>query len=296
MSQVDTKHGKIDTGSGSVDLGLLSATPDLDIDTGSGHVSVSVPQDFSARLHLETGSGGIRSDLPVTIEEKDHGTLRGFHNICLHRAGPVAHGCGKRQTLQCRYHGWTYDLQGRFVTAPAPVAPRDPASANNHLRALPTSVMAGLIFFSLAQSPSPASLGEAGELIAKALGDKPHHSGAISTEIGCNWKTYFEHALATGSSAWAWPLVLAREYEGAIVLEQVVPRTFLRTRVIRHVLVCATGSVQALESLRAGAEASKAQCEALQAERAAGTPANATGRIADLHARLAAACAADPGA
>jgi hypothetical protein len=38
---------------------------------------VSVPPDFSARLHLETGSGGIRSDLPVTIDEKDRGLLRG---------------------------------------------------------------------------------------------------------------------------------------------------------------------------------------------------------------------------
>src|SRR5829696_5750771 len=29
-------------------------------------------------------------------------TLRGFYNVCLHRAGAVASGCGKRQTLQCK--------------------------------------------------------------------------------------------------------------------------------------------------------------------------------------------------
>jgi hypothetical protein len=77
LTDVETKRAKLDTGSGGVSLGLLSATPDLDIDTGSGSVHVWVPQDFSARLHLETGSGGIHSDLPVTIEEKDSGTLRG---------------------------------------------------------------------------------------------------------------------------------------------------------------------------------------------------------------------------
>ena len=49
---------------------------------------------------------------------RDGATLRGFHNICLHRAGPVAHGCGKRQTLQCRYHGWTYALDGQLLRAP----------------------------------------------------------------------------------------------------------------------------------------------------------------------------------
>jgi len=77
LSQVETKRAKLDTGSGGVSLGLLSATPDLDIDTGSGSVRVWVPDNFSARLHLETGSGGIRSELPVTVEEKDSGTLRG---------------------------------------------------------------------------------------------------------------------------------------------------------------------------------------------------------------------------
>ena len=48
---------------------------------------------------------------------RDGPDLRGFHNICLHRAGPVAHGCGRRQTLQCRYHGWTYSLDGRLLRA-----------------------------------------------------------------------------------------------------------------------------------------------------------------------------------
>lgn len=77
MSEVDAKKAHIDTGSGHVELGMLTRSPDLDIDTGSGSVRVSVPQDFSALLHIETGSGGIRTELPVTIEEKDHGLLRG---------------------------------------------------------------------------------------------------------------------------------------------------------------------------------------------------------------------------
>jgi DUF4097 and DUF4098 domain-containing protein YvlB len=74
---VDARRAKLDTGSGGVELGLLSRTSDLDIDTGSGSVRVTLPADFSAQLHIETGSGGIHSDLPVTIEEKDTGLLRG---------------------------------------------------------------------------------------------------------------------------------------------------------------------------------------------------------------------------
>ncbi len=77
LSGLDTKRGKVDTGSGGVEIALLTRTPELDIDTGSGSVRVTVPQDFSARLHVETGSGGIRSELPLTVDEKDHGILRG---------------------------------------------------------------------------------------------------------------------------------------------------------------------------------------------------------------------------
>ena len=58
----------------------------------------------------------IGNDSIVVLRDGD--TLRGFHNVCLHRAGPVAHGCGKRQTLQCRYHGWTYTLKGELLRAP----------------------------------------------------------------------------------------------------------------------------------------------------------------------------------
>lgn len=77
LFQVDARRAKVDTGSGGVEMSLLTRTPDLDIDTGSGSVRVSVPQDLSARLHIETGSGGIHSDLAMTVDEKDSGLLRG---------------------------------------------------------------------------------------------------------------------------------------------------------------------------------------------------------------------------
>lgn len=34
------------------------------------------------------------------------------------RAGPVASGKGNRKSLQCRYPGWTYGLDGRLRHAP----------------------------------------------------------------------------------------------------------------------------------------------------------------------------------
>lgn len=46
------------------------------------------------------------------------GGLRAWSNVCPHRAGPLAQGSGKRRTIQCGYHGWTFDLEGRLVRAP----------------------------------------------------------------------------------------------------------------------------------------------------------------------------------
>ncbi|HMI36531.1 MAG TPA: Rieske 2Fe-2S domain-containing protein, partial [Steroidobacteraceae bacterium] len=37
----------------------------------------------------------------------DGGVIRGFFNVCRHRAGPLALGCGNAARLVCRYHGWT---------------------------------------------------------------------------------------------------------------------------------------------------------------------------------------------
>lgn len=46
--------------------------------------------------------------------------LRGFHNVCRHRAYPVVSkkrsGC--TPMLSCFYHGWSYDLRGALVKAP----------------------------------------------------------------------------------------------------------------------------------------------------------------------------------
>ena len=46
------------------------------------------------------------------------GELHGFVNVCRHRAYPVATEDGNRKTLQCAYHGWTYELDGCLRRAP----------------------------------------------------------------------------------------------------------------------------------------------------------------------------------
>jgi len=64
--------------------------------------------------------------VPVSIAGWDfivvrnrQGEVKVFHNICRHRSIAVLEKpCSKAQTLQCRWHGWTYDLNGRLVATP----------------------------------------------------------------------------------------------------------------------------------------------------------------------------------
>ena len=53
---------------------LLQDVDNLEVDTGSGSVTVSLPADAGAEIDIESGSGGIDLDFPVTVRRasKDH--------------------------------------------------------------------------------------------------------------------------------------------------------------------------------------------------------------------------------
>lgn len=54
----------------------------------------------------------------VLCLDKD-GNLNGFHNICRHRAFPVVtEDEGNARIFSCKYHGWSYGLNGKLAKAP----------------------------------------------------------------------------------------------------------------------------------------------------------------------------------
>src|SRR4029453_18036183 len=59
-------------------------------------------------------AGGV----PVVVVRDDTGGLRAFLNVCRHRGSLVCEGEGRRATLQCPYHAWTYGLDGSLRAAP----------------------------------------------------------------------------------------------------------------------------------------------------------------------------------
>lgn len=58
------------------------------------------------------------ADVPIVLARGKDGELRAFVNVCRHRAHVVVAESGKRSSLQCPYHGWTYGLDGCLKGAP----------------------------------------------------------------------------------------------------------------------------------------------------------------------------------
>ena len=58
-------------------------------------------------------------EIPIVVARDADEKLRAFANVCRHRGSEVVLECsGNRQTLQCHYHGWTYNLDGSLRSAP----------------------------------------------------------------------------------------------------------------------------------------------------------------------------------
>ena len=75
-----------------------------------GHAGrVSEPSSYFA---CETGG------VPAVVVRDGEGELRAFLNVCCHRGAEIVSGEGRRETLQCPYHAWTYGLDGRLRSAP----------------------------------------------------------------------------------------------------------------------------------------------------------------------------------
>ena len=55
--------------------------------------------------------------IPVVVV-RDGDELRAFVNVCRHRAHLVVEGRGRRNSLQCPYHAWTFGLDGCLKSAP----------------------------------------------------------------------------------------------------------------------------------------------------------------------------------
>ncbi len=57
--------------------------------------------------------------VPILVLRDKTNDLRAFVNVCRHRGSQlVLEPCGTKQSIQCHYHAWTYNLDGSLRAAP----------------------------------------------------------------------------------------------------------------------------------------------------------------------------------
>lgn len=159
----------------------------------SWQLVAAVTQLADAGDHVVDEIAGV----PVVLVRGDDGTLRGFHNVCRHRAGPLATCSGRgARALRCRYHGWTYALDGQLYRAAEMDSAQDFTIADVRLPSIEVAVWQGLVFASLAPRMALADLfdGIAARLRGHDLASLVF-SHRQSYEIDCNWKIYVDNYL-----------------------------------------------------------------------------------------------------
>ena len=149
---------------------------------------------------LEKPGDYITTDLmgePLLLARDSAQKLRGFFNVCRHRAGPPAEGCGSRKLFRCSYHGWTYGLDGSLISAPEVEGVQNFDAAEFALRPVRTAEWMNLAFVNLDDSAQD---------LCPSLGELPAQAGRFGFEsmkrferrtydMRCNWKTYVDNYL-----------------------------------------------------------------------------------------------------
>ncbi|GAA5011169.1 carnitine monooxygenase subunit YeaW [Lysobacter lycopersici] len=155
-----------------------------------------VSQLRGAGDHVVANLGG----LPVIAVRGADDAIRVFHNVCRHRAGPIAQcdGLGAK-ALRCRYHGWTYTLEGQLRSAPEMKDAVDFYVADIRLPQLAVKVWQGMVFAAVDTADAPDFDAFVAGIDARLGADRGlehygnHHRA--SYDIACNWKVYVDNYL-----------------------------------------------------------------------------------------------------
>ena len=135
---------------------------------------------------------------PILITRAADGQLHAMYNVCRHRAGPVAACSGKgARTLQCAYHGWTYQLDGQLRAATEMQGAQGFNPTEIRLPTVRVQEWQGLVFVALSDKTPPFDdvFHDIRERITPIDLSAMRFAKRDSYRLECNWKVYVDNFL-----------------------------------------------------------------------------------------------------
>ena len=129
--------------------------------------------------------------VPIVVTRDENSQLHAFVNACAHRGAEVASGCGQGRRLTCKFHGWSYGLDGRLLAMPEEKAFTIDKQCHG-LQRLPVSDNSGLIVVGLTERVSQSAVDHFLDDIAPVLSgygfDQALSIETRRKEVAANWK------------------------------------------------------------------------------------------------------------
>jgi phenylpropionate dioxygenase-like ring-hydroxylating dioxygenase large terminal subunit len=140
----------------------------------------------------------------VIIVRNRDGVLQAFLNVCRHRGSRLcSEATGQlKGSIQCRYHAWTYGLDGRLIGAPNVMNDQQFDRTAFGLLPVALDIWEGFIWLNLSDNPAPAAT-QLDPVILERFGNYERFGRygvgelrvgkSLSYEVQANWKLLLEN-------------------------------------------------------------------------------------------------------
>lgn len=137
------------------------------------------------------------NDESIFVIRQSADTIRAFHNVCPHRGRRLTEGAGTTARVQCRYHGWQWNLDGKVMR----VLDRedwdgcpDVEDEDFTLPEIKVDTWAGFVFVNFDPDCEPLArfLEPVPDYVDCYEFEKMRYRWYKSVRLPCNWKTALE--------------------------------------------------------------------------------------------------------
>lgn len=129
---------------------------------------------------------------PLLAVRDEAGRVHVFRNACRHRGMQVAEGCGCDKAFVCRYHGWTYQLDGSLRHIPHEYGFPGFDQEQHGLVPVSAEEKLGLVFVT---QDAAASQADSTEGLPELVASGQQLMSSSQREFDVNWKIFLESFL-----------------------------------------------------------------------------------------------------